>query len=183
MCEELLFQTLIEMKTNRERFYDLSCMFSPLLKKYARHLGYEDAYFDLQLSLFECLLKADLNKIQNRSDGAMVNYINNIIVHSYWSFSKRHRQYCEAHLFIIDVPETAFLLCELYENMIHVDCYSETSKQVIKENLTEKEYEIIILHYYHGYTISEIAKLKNVSRQSINQGKVRALEALRGVYL
>lgn len=47
------------------------------------------------------------------------------------------------------------------------------------EELTDKERDVLRLHYALGYSVSEVAKQKNVTRQNVNNIKVRALKKLR----
>ena len=44
--------------------------------------------------------------------------------------------------------------------------------------LSRQQREILILHYYCGYTVEEISRFKGVSRQAVNQTKRRAFKKI-----
>lgn len=54
---------------------NLISKFLPLIKKYARKLGYEDAANDLIVDFIEFVSKWNLNNFYQSSDGAVVKYI------------------------------------------------------------------------------------------------------------
>lgn len=62
---------------------------NPVLYKYANKLNYEDAYNDLQLFLIIRISTFNCERIKNKSDGAMVNYIEKSIYHEYIKLSKK----------------------------------------------------------------------------------------------
>lgn len=49
--------------------------FSGILKKYARKLNYEDAEQDLTADFIELIHHIDIEKLNNTSDGAIVNFL------------------------------------------------------------------------------------------------------------
>lgn len=54
---------------------NLISKFLPLIKKYGRRLGYEDAANDLIADFIEFISKWNLNNFHQSSDGAVVKYI------------------------------------------------------------------------------------------------------------
>jgi len=182
MCEGSLYTLLFDIKTNRSLFLDLVHEFSRLLKKYAKFLGYEDAYNDLQLELFEVIIKTDFGKMENHSNGAIMNYMDTTLMRCYFVLSKKQNKYNRANAFIIDDA----MSCEghyVRESMATVDEYFETDSKHLRTYLTENEYLIIVHHYYLDRSINQIAMEQNISRQAVNQRKVNALKKLRAVFL
>lgn len=49
-------------------------------------------------------------------------------------------------------------------------------------SLTNKQNEVVKLRFWKGYTCNEIATLKGVSRQAINQTQKKALDNLKAVF-
>ena len=68
---------------NSESLLALIEKFKPLLKKYAYKLHYEDAYYDLQLDFIQIILTINLDAQNQKSEGALVNYICNSVQHAY----------------------------------------------------------------------------------------------------
>ena len=60
---------------NSESLLALIEKFKPLLKKYAYKLHYEDAYYDLQLDFIQIILTINLDAQNQKSEGALVNYM------------------------------------------------------------------------------------------------------------
>lgn len=68
---------------NQQVVVDLINKFSPVLKKYARKLETEDAYFDLQAEFLDLILHLNCDQIRETGDGAMVQYLSRSIYHAY----------------------------------------------------------------------------------------------------
>ena len=68
---------------NQQAVMDLVNKFSPALKKYARKLETEDAYFDLQAEFLDLILHLNCDKMRETGDGAMVQYLSQSIYHAY----------------------------------------------------------------------------------------------------
>ena len=44
--------------------------------------------------------------------------------------------------------------------------------------LSQKEGQVVYLHYFMGYSIADIAKIFGISRQAVNNEKMRALQKI-----
>ncbi len=153
--------------------------FSPLLKKYAFKLSYEDAYNDLLLDFIELLHNMQIENIHNKSEGSMVSYICTS-VHS--SYIKK----------LIEVKRlrNILLYSDLNDNELYYieaisatnDIYQEYELSFIKKILTKQELSVISMIYFTGYTVTEIANFYGTSRQAVNQMKNRALKKLRNTF-
>lgn len=58
------------------------------------------------------------------------------------------------------------------------DDYSHLNLMFLEKVLTNNEYDIIKLHFFYGYSISEIAKVKKIARQNVNKAKIQALKKI-----
>ncbi len=153
--------------------------FSPLLKKYAFKLSYEDAYNDLLLDFIELLHNMQIENIHNKSEGSMISYICTS-VHS--SYIKK----------LIEVKRlrNILLYSDLNDNELYYieaisatnDVYQEYELSFIKKILTKQELSVISMIYFTGYTVTEIANFYGTSRQAVNQMKNRALKKLRNTF-
>jgi len=158
---------------NSESMEQLCEKFSPLVKKYAYKLSYEDAYNDLQVYFIEGILQIPLNSGKFiLADNYILSYINKIVYHAYIILSKKlQQQNCKNVSF------------ENYEYVLETITYrnnlskwqDELFKLDIKEILNDREFDICILKFVWQYTDKEIAEQYNVSRQAITKivGKIK----------
>ena len=171
LCEEIT-----GAKENSDVLLNLITKFSPLLKKYAAMLRYEDAYADLQLDFIEMICKFNMDKMKRTDNFTLLSYIKKVIYNSYIKYSKIHRGYCVNNYLFSEMSEEQFAVVSvLYSTTDDHDAYKFIEYQ---KYLTQQEFEVILMIYYYGYEVSEISKLKHVSRQAVNQVKVRALSKL-----
>ena len=137
--------------------------FSRLIKYYAKRIKSDSAELDLWEFLF-FLLKSERG---NTND----NYIAVCLRNEYIKLSKKvtseREKFCEINLDIAAVYDGCF------EGNIDI------KKALFR--LTKNERETIILHFYKGYSLKEIARAHGVSRQSVNKTKNRALDKLRNL--
>lgn len=140
----------------KSAFFEENKRFSGLIKYYAKRLKTDTAEADLWGFLW--LLYCRENKPPNDK------YIAVCLRNEYIRISKNIPKYCA-----LDFEIKAF------------DSERDTKidLEIALKKLTKKERETIILFYYYGYSIEEIGKSQNVSRQSVNKTKNRALEKLR----
>lgn len=153
--------------------------FTPVIKKYSFLLHEEDAESELQLFLLELIAKIPVTLLENNNDGKIVNYITRSIGNHYnhlvsqiikekntlplSSFSEERQHNILNSLYRFD--ESDFALIE-----------------TLKKELTPNEYDIIVLRYFEQYTIQEIADIKGISRQAVNQMHNRAIKRLQKVF-
>ena len=128
---------------NPEKAVDWLRICDPLLKKYAYLLDYPDAYYDLQETLLDVLSKRD--RLKNHSTGTAVNYIRKAIYHRYIALSKSQRRYTQSHILYGEVTEAA---PAGYSPGAGIeDAYSFIDLDFLHSCLTEKECEILVLHF------------------------------------
>ena len=185
MKNSSFIQTLRSEISNDE-LCDLLRTFEPLLKKYARLLEYPDAYFDLQAAFLDIVKKLDVNRLDNKTDGTVFRYIQSAVHHQYISLSKARRQYVRTHVLFCELedPETGLTcLSNVLADTPAEDELSFIEKDYLQRHLNKTEYEIILLIFYCGYSIAEIAQSRKVSRQYVNRQKISALQKLKSALL
>ena len=180
MDEEAIFM-LIDLirsaqKDDEHAMLQLINRFDKLFQKYGRKLRYENAKNDLIVDFIELIKTFDFEKINNTSDGAIVNFL----VKSTYRFYLKHLE-----IFMnksnMEVP-----LCDLDSSQVQIlerrlamqDSLS-VSELFPKNVLTLKEQKILIAIYQEGRSVSDVAAFLHVSRQNINQIKKRAESKIR----
>jgi len=153
--------------------------FQSVICKYGRKLAYEDANDDLLVDFIDFVTKFDFKKLNNLTDGAIVNYIVRSIYRLY--LHRLQRLINEGHsLSIEELTPTQRNQIE-YRSATYND---EDLSFVIPEGLlTDKEYTVIRAIYEYGLTSSSISKILNVSRQNVNQIKKKAESKLRACFI
>ena len=146
------------------------------IKKYARKLNYEDAEQDLTADFIELIHHIDIEKLNNTSDGAIVNFLIRSTYHYYVKRLQKERDR--------KVPEVYFEdLTPSQSNLVLVQTAVELEESISgyfpSSGLSEREIFILMAVYTYGYSVSDIAKYLQVSRQNINQIKKRAENKIR----
>lgn len=168
ICEELI-KYRNGSDTSLEEIINV---FNPLINKYSRLLDGEDTKQDLILYLITIINKISIEKNKFSEDKAIFVYIAKAIRHEYIKLSqKTDRKRLKETELNLDFEIG-------YENF-----ESEMELLDLFNILTEKESYIMKLIYIHYLSVSEVADFMEVSRQSINQTKNRALKKLRETYL
>lgn len=147
--------------------------FDGLLKKYARILNYEDAYNDLILFFIELIQCEGIGNVCKKDDGIIVNYIVK---------SVRNHSLRMCNSFKVQTISFSMLSDEQrYAIESKASCIQDEpiSYYWSTDALTEKEENVLRMHYEFGCSISNIAEKTKTSRQSVNQTKIRALNILR----
>ena len=174
-----LCELVNDAKTNQSKLYQLLRVFDPLVKKFTGLLSYPDAYEDLQAELMQILLKMNPEKMQNPCDGTIVNYIKKSLYHTYITLAKNQNTYRGSCMITDDFDGIPIS----QQEPAREDSLDFIDKDYLRHYLTKGEYEVVILHFYYGYSAAEIAKAKNVTRQCINQKKLGALRKLKKAML
>ena len=161
---------------NQEAMLQLIARFQPSLRKHAKLLKYEDSYYDLVALFIESIHRMKLEKLKNKSEGATVNYVVNSIYHSY----------CKLVEIAAEQRRFPCSLEELNGRQIYTSasCNPPTySKLELPCNLlTSREVHVIRLLYEKGLSVTEVASKLHITRQSVNQTKLRAESKLKSYY-
>lgn len=148
--------------------------FTPLIRKFASKLYYEDAFADLRLEFIEIILGINIDLFRNYEEGQILSYIKISMKNAYIKLS---RKACidEMNVFYVeDVRD------ELEKS--HYDNYENVFFEDVKKYLTPNEFDVIYKHFLCGLTISNIASAKGISRQAVNQLKSWAIKKLSKVF-
>lgn len=153
--------------------------FNPVLRKYAYYLSKEGAYSDLVVDFLDLLRTMNLDKIVDTSDGSMVKYIRRCINNCFNKrMAKLIKEKAEITFSELDDDEKNFVQSIKADN----DGCDNFRLMLEDDFLLPQDAELISLIYLYGYSVNEIARMKRVSRQAVNQRKRRVLEKLRNTY-
>ena len=161
---------------DQEAMLTLLQRFHPLLKKYGRKLGYEDAEEDLAADFIELVKKLNLSHINDSSDGALTNYISKSV---YRLFLKRLYTIMEKEpqsVYIEDMSPTQHNDLSMHTAVWNEETISQDLPQGL---LSQKELYILFAIYERGESAASIARKLKVTRQNINQIKKNAERKLK----
>lgn len=166
---------LINSLPDEKAYLELLQKFEKVLKKYSRLLNYEDSFFDMQLFFFELVMSMKQKNISYTNDGAAVNYIITSIKHHYICLAKKlsfareisFSDLSDGQLFLVEHAASS-------QNQFDLSDFLPLSGK-----LTNHEKEIIHKLLVEGYSAEELSKMYCVSRQAINQTKLRAIKKIR----
>lgn len=72
----MIYNLLVKAQQgNQEAMLELIDRFQPLLRKYARKMGYDDAYEDCRLFFIELIQNINLKRIHEQKEQRTVSYI------------------------------------------------------------------------------------------------------------
>ncbi len=150
--------------------------FQPLLKKYARKLNYEDAYFDLQLKLIEIIHNPAFSDYV-KSVGQAVVYIQQSVIHEYIRLGKTR---AIPEMRIGDLSEEQQYILE--SSNATATSYDGVEIKLLLSTLTPMEQKAIAGIILNHETAAQLARELGCTRQSINQAKQRGLQKLKAAY-
>lgn len=163
---------------DKEAMQRLVDRFTPLMRKEAKKLAYEDAYEEICLFFIELIIFMKLETIKKKDDGGVTSYITSSLGNFYKKeAAKSSRRKMEIAVSSLSTEQEYYVEKKL----------SKEDKQNIfielnmKEKLTSNEYRIIYLLYIEGYSVAEIARSTNRTRQAVNQLKKRALKKIKNM--
>ena len=79
ICEQIK----LSQEHNADAMENLLCKFSPILKKYAYYLRYDDAYYGMQVNFIELIYKINILDFLDKPEQYILSYIKNqCIIHT-----------------------------------------------------------------------------------------------------
>lgn len=171
MCNSLLKPLIQKFKKQDMAVFPLVYdEFKNLIAFYAKKLCYEDAAADLNLFFIELLYAIDLSNFKADESIGIRRYIAVCLRNEYIVLSVKAEK----------LKSFSFPLFETFNS--YSDDYDDKIllSQAFKA-LSEKQKAILIDRYYYGYSIAEISKKMGVTRQTINDTKIRALCSLKKI--
>lgn len=160
-------------------------MFYPLIHFYSHSTitkDIEDIESDLTLFLIELIRnKINLATIRKKDNPTLYSYLRQSIYHKFIMLSKNNNIYHKHNILFAELSEYSLQKAEA-ENAKH-DSYFLDDFSNLKKYLTKLELQVIQRFILNRESISDIASSLNVSRQAVNQAKLRALKKLRTAFL
>lgn len=158
---------------DNENLEFLIAKFEPMINGLAWKLNNDCGRTDLVIFFIKLVRGIKLEKIENLSDGALVNYIKKSLYREYFKLRKE-RLVMEVEL--IDIFST------------NINEYMDSEYKILLDDLefrqviTKKEHDILTKKYCYLSTEQEIARELNVSRQAINKSHKSAVKKIRGYF-
>lgn len=179
MSELKLLITAAQHK-NEEAVLEIIEKFEPIIKKHSRSLkNDEDGESETILSLLEIINAINFHNFKAEvNDAVLVKYISTSLYHSYIRANKykQNEDKCIYDEKLLDIP---ICCASIHENSFD---NSIILHETIKNLLSDKEYLCIEHIFRYGYSVAEVAENLGISRQAVNQCKVRALNKLKNIY-
>lgn len=149
--------------------------FTPILKKYAYKLGYEDAYDDLQLFFIELVYNIDFNNIKSKDDGALTNYLNvSVYNHHLMLLRKYTAKEQNERVFNSEEEKDVVINKEGY-----IDDHSKLLFDRLDTILNETEAKVIKYIFYDNLSIKEVSILVNKTQRNVYKVKAKRLKKLK----
>ncbi|MGL4731667.1 MAG: sigma-70 family RNA polymerase sigma factor [Clostridium sp.] len=168
---ENLYKNIIDFKRgNADAVVEIIKMFDPLLNKLARQSSCCDIKSELTLFMIELISKFPTGNKNLYYDKYIISYISKSIKHKYIHLNKK---VCKQ---VLNESELDLNILENKKVENNLDMF--LFKELIKP-LTQKEQEVLTYKYAFNYSDIEISDLFNISRQSVNKTKTRALNKLK----
>lgn len=149
----------------------LLLIFKNIINKYSRQLDGEDTKQDLSLFLIDLIDNIDINLASKYNDKQPLSYISKSLKNEYIKLSKK-----KSKIYTFEC------LDDNHINNKSINLYSNIEILDSLNYLTDYEKWIVHKIFFSGYTVNELSKTLNKSRQSINQVKKRALNKLSRLY-
>lgn len=161
---------------DKEAMQELVDRFTPLMRKRANKLGYEDAYEDIRLFFIELIYSMKLEKIRLKEDGGITSYIN-VSVNNFYNKETAKSDKWKKEIVVSALPaEQEYYVEKKLSKEDKINIFMELN---MEEKLAPNEYKIIYLIYIEGYSVAEIARDTNKTRQAVNQLKNRVLKKIK----
>ena len=173
-----MLRDIIKQIPDESATLEILKLFDNLLRKYARLLGYEDAYEDIQLFLIELLYTMKERDVGSKNDGYIVQYIAVSVKNKYIAMSKSLKELKVTSFADISDEQMVYV-----EQLVAKDGENDISIYYPSNGeLSAREKLILELFFTRQYSIEEISNHLGISRQAVNQAKNRALNKIRSTY-
>lgn len=161
-----LYKLIYESQKRNKKSLEILCQkFDPLIKKYSYYLNYEDAYQDLLEVFILVIQKIPIQQENFKKDKYILSYIKTSIKNAYISLNEKKQKYLN-HIFLTKnnlIEEYSYLTNNTSEEKSNIFLTD------MKNNLTKKEYNLLILKFLEGYSDAEIGNILGITRQAINK--------------
>jgi len=169
MEKSLLYDLFVQAKDSSEvAKIEIYKKFLPCIKEFAKKLPYEESETDLVIFLLEFINNISLKKIENRSDGEIVLYVQNAIKCRYINILKAlNNKKIEIVALEIDIG--------------YYDYYEEIELDYISwllSGLSDMQKKIIIGKYLYNYSNIKLSEICGISRQAVSRQRKKAIEII-----
>ena len=150
-------------------------VFSPMIKKYDRCSKHdEDFHSEMILKIIKITRSIDLIRLKNTNNYVIIKYINEAIRNLYISYSIEKKNISQTESSYDDIENG--LQNRLSDRQPEYD--EILLDMFLKNILTEKEYICMYYLLFENFSISDIARKLNITRQSVHETKNRALSKI-----
>lgn len=164
---------------DKTAFLRLIGCFSPLLKKYAFLLKYEDAYFDLQIKLIEIIMQLKLSSFQSTENPVLIGYFKNSLHHRYIALSQKQQilnSVLPMSALCLENEDDTYILDKLFYS---ADTYPAIEYDFLCQTLTPRQAQIILLFFFYRYPVKDIARMLHITPSAVSQAKAFAIQTLK----
>ena len=174
MNTELCELILCSKQKDKAALEELINHFTPLIRRFAWLLQYEDAGQDMILAFIEIVQSLPLSLLCSQSqDIYILSYIKKSMQNRYIFLSRQQRRFQ-----MIFTAEESVL--ENIPDERDADGMDEMQTlQTELDKLTPLQKKVLLYRFCYGFSDSELSGVLHVSRQAVCQAKVRGLRTLR----
>lgn len=155
---------------------EIFILFAPMLQKYNRLLKDEDGASQMRVFFLDTLHKISLVRMKNLEDPVLIRYIQYSLYHEYVRLKKSAQFYLNRHFAFTALSEKDLRTTETL--LSAEDNYFTDIFPAADAGLTDKETFVLQKIFLEGFSVSEVAANSGISRQAVNQAKLRALNKL-----
>lgn len=152
---------------------ELVSHFNNLLRKYANYLRYEDAYNDLLVFFLELIQGDAIKSITGKDDKIITSYIYKSVRSKYIKLSKA---FANKQIPFSDLSDERLYYIESQMSYTVEDGIAQYWSDSI---LSDTESKVLHFIYEYGHSVQDTAKILGVSRQAVNQTKLRAIKKVK----
>lgn len=154
---------------NKDAILEIITRFNCLIKCISRKLKYDGSETDLVIFLIEIINKIPIHKDKRfLNDGCIVKYINNSMKNKFIYLSKQN---CKI--------KNVELNTDILSNETKTDIEEKIIFSEVLDKLPDIQKKVIIYLYINDYTVSDAASLLHITRQAVNQAKLRAFKVIK----
>ncbi|KIL53747.1 hypothetical protein KP77_00080 [Jeotgalibacillus alimentarius] len=170
--QKSLYDIAVKMRSGEEReALELLSTFEPVIHKYGRLLDGEDTKQDLKLHLLKTARKMPLERLTEKNNKIIFSYLAKSLKYEFIRLSKKNSRMIEI--------EQAF---EIKNVADEAAMNSEIELLEMMGVLTTQEAFVIECIYINDLSATELSQYMKISRQAVNQTKMRALEKIKCLY-
>lgn len=171
-----IIKHIIRAKDDDQALLQLIDGFQPLLRKYTRKLGYDDAYQDLQFAFIKTIYHLQSIDFKGKDNQSAKAYIKRSVISAFLQIIRKNNHRPPE---LVESSLSDKQCDEMEEKSAYYDSYDGLDEYGLKCYLTEKELDVLYHTIIKGETSQSIANKEHVSKQAINQIKNRAIKKIQ----